>query len=84
MAKQTDVPDGNKKVKIRLPRLPGVPDEQQVLIVGHNFKNYRIKRGEDVLVPQEVADLIEQNMRTREENDRAEQALIKELAQSQI
>ena len=82
MAKQPAAPGGNKKVKVRLPRLPGVPEEQQVYLVGHNFRNYRIRRGEDVLVPQAVADRIEQCMKAQEESDRATQALIRELAQN--
>lgn len=71
MAKKEEVND-NKRVKVRLPRLPGVPNNRQVLIVGHNFKNYRIRRGVDVMVPRGVALRIEQADLAREEADRAE------------
>ena len=63
-------PENRKKlVKIRVPRLPGKSKEEQVLLVGHNFKNYRIRRGVDVLVPEAVARRIEQAERAQEESD---------------
>lgn len=68
--KEPDVNE-NKRVKVRLPRLPGKPENRQVLLVGHNFKNYRIRRGVDVMVPRGVAERIEQAEKAREEADRA-------------
>lgn len=75
MAKKETEASENKRVKVRLPRLTGVPDNRQVLIVGHNFRNYRIRRGVDVMVPRGVALRIEQAERAREEADRAAVAM---------
>lgn len=68
--KETEVVE-KKSVKIHIPRLPGVPENRQVLLVGHNFKNYRIRRGVDVMVPRGVAERIEQAEQAREAADRA-------------
>lgn len=50
-------PTAKKMVKIRLPRLEGqgAPTEEFFSV---NFKNYIIKRGVDVEVPKDVAEVI--------------------------
>lgn len=52
----------NKKtrVTVRLPRLPG-KDADQVQFFAVNGRTYRIKRGETVEIPEEVAELIRNN-----------------------
>lgn len=47
-----------KKVKIKIPRLPG-NSERQELYVAVNGKAYIIQRGKYVEVPPEVAEVIE-------------------------
>lgn len=59
-----------KTVLVHVPRLPGVKEEQQVIRVGHNFKNYCIRRGTDVMVPAGVAKRIKQHMLAEEYADR--------------
>ena len=68
---QEQTPRGGRMVRIRVPRLPHEPDNKQVIYVGHNFKNYRVKRGEDVWVPEGVAHRIEQAEQALEYSDRA-------------
>ena len=62
MAVKDKTPQANRSgmVRIRVPRLPNQPENKQVILVGHNFRNYRVKRGEDVYVPEGVAHRIEQ------------------------
>lgn len=71
MAKKETEVNEPKRVKVKIPRLPNVPNNRQVLLVGHNFKNYRIRRGVDVMVPRGVAERIAQAEKAREEADRA-------------
>lgn len=73
MKKQTSA----KMVKVHVARLPGVEDERQVIRVGHNFKNYCIRRGEDVMVPVGVANRIEQHIKAQETADRESMRLKK-------
>lgn len=47
----------NKKVKVRLPLIPGSKNQTEFFSV--NGKNYKIKRGEYVEVPAELAEVIE-------------------------
>lgn len=46
-----------KRVTVRLPRLPGQNAIQEEFF-SVNDKNYRIKRGETVEIPEEVAEVI--------------------------
>lgn len=46
------------RVTVRLPRLPGQNAVQEEFY-SVNGKNYRIKRGETVEIPEEVAEVIE-------------------------
>lgn len=46
-----------KRVTVRLPRLPGQNAIQEEFF-SVNGKNYRIKRGETVEIPEEVAEVI--------------------------
>lgn len=55
--KQTKTAAAKKKVKIRLPRLEGQNAAQEEFF-SVNFKNYIIKRGVEVEVPAEVAEVI--------------------------
>lgn len=54
-----------KYVKIRLPLEKGQNAEQQVF-VSVNFKNYIIKRGEDVIIPVEVAEALKNSEKADE------------------
>lgn len=47
----------SKRVTVRLPRLPGQNAIQEAFY-SVNGKNYRIKRGETVEIPEEVAEII--------------------------
>lgn len=47
----------SKRVTVRLPRLPGQNAIQEEFF-SVNGKNYRIKRGETVEIPEEVAEVI--------------------------
>lgn len=53
-------------VKIKLPRLTG-KDAPQEEFVSVNFKNYLIKRGVVVEVPEEVAHVIELSEKAKDE-----------------
>lgn len=55
-SEETTVTTG-KKVKVRLPRLEGQNASQEEFF-SLNFKNYIIKRGEDVEIPEELAEVI--------------------------
>ena len=48
-------------VEIRLPRAAR-PDAPQEEFYSYNFKNYLIKRGQVVLVPKELADVINKQL----------------------
>lgn len=52
----------NGYVEITVPRIPGAKANQQTIKVGHNFKNYIIKRGVSVRVPKGVALRIRQSL----------------------
>lgn len=49
--------DNAKRVEVRLPRLQGQNANQDEFF-SVNFKNYIIKRGETVEIPEEVAEVI--------------------------
>jgi len=55
-----------KMVKIRLPRLEG-QDAVQEEFYSVNFKNYIIKRGVEVEVPEEIAEVIKNAEKARDE-----------------
>lgn len=57
MAETTTKKD-EKRVRVKLPRIPG-PNANQDEFFSVNFKNYIIKRGEYVEIPQELAEAIE-------------------------
>ena len=50
-----------KKVIVTLPRNPGQNANQDEFF-SVNFKNYMIKRGEPVEIPEELAEVIKNNM----------------------
>ena len=59
--KKTDNATNKKaRVTVRLPRLPG-KDAEQVQFFAVNGRTYRIKRGETVEIPEEVAEVIRNN-----------------------
>lgn len=69
-----------KKVKTRLPMLPGKHASQEVF-VALNFKTYRIKRGEDVEISESVYNVITESEKARDDEIRAKQKLaVKEPA----
>lgn len=55
--KKADNASKEKRVTVRLPRNQGVNAVQEEFY-SHNFKNYVIKRGETVEIPEEVAENI--------------------------
>lgn len=55
-----------KMVKIRLPRLEGQNAAQEEFF-SVNFKNYIIKRGVEVEVPEEIAEVIQNAEKARDE-----------------
>ena len=55
-----------KMVKIRLPKLEGQNAAQEEFY-SVNFKNYIIKRGVDVEVPEEIAEVIRNAEKARDE-----------------
>lgn len=57
--------DNAKRVQVRLPRLPGQHAKQQEFF-SVNGKNYLIKRGETVEVPECVAEVIRNAERAEE------------------
>lgn len=54
-----------KRVQVRLPRLAGQNANQDEFF-SVNFKNYIIKRGTTVEVPEEVAEVIRNNEKSEE------------------
>lgn len=56
--KQTEAPEQEKTVKIRLPLIPGV-EKQEALYVGVNDRSWVIPRGKEMEVPWYVAEVIE-------------------------
>ena len=54
-----------KRVTVRLPRLPGQNAIQEEFF-SVNGKNFRIKRGETVEIPEEVAEVIENGEKAEE------------------
>ena len=54
-----------KRVTVRLPRLPGQNAIQEEFF-SVNGKNYRIKRGETVEIPEAVAEVIRNNEQAEE------------------
>lgn len=67
MANTTAAPKGEKKVKVTLPLLEGKNASQDVF-VAVNFKSYRIRRGEEVEIPESVYNaLMESNWAKNEE-----------------
>ena len=57
MAGTTKNEKNNKRIQVRLPRAKGKNAEQQEFF-SVNFKNYIIKRGETVEIPEELAEVI--------------------------
>lgn len=55
--KKTDNATKGKRVTVTLPRLPGQNAIQEEFF-SVNGKNYMIKRGEEVEIPEEVAEVI--------------------------
>ena len=55
--KSVDNATNGKRVTVRLPRLPGQNANQEEFF-SVNGKNYIIKRGETVEIPEEVAEVI--------------------------
>lgn len=59
--KEAVLPEANRakrKARVFLPIMPDNPKDDTV-VVGHNGKNYIIKRGMSVVVPDFVAEIIE-------------------------
>lgn len=57
--------DNAKKVTVRLPRLEGRNANQDEFF-SVNYKNYIIKRGQTVEIPEELAEVIENNQNAEE------------------
>lgn len=63
--KKADNATKEKRVTVRLPRLPGQNAIQEEFY-SVNGKNYRIKRGETVEIPEAVAEVIRNNEQAEE------------------
>lgn len=63
--KTVDNATKGKRVTVRLPRLPGQNANQEEFF-SVNGKNYIIKRGEDVEIPEEVAEVIRNAQKAEE------------------
>lgn len=63
-----------KTVKVNLPLLPGKHASQE-MFVSLNFKTYRIKRGEDVEIPESVYNVIKDSEKARNNSIRTKQRL---------
>lgn len=70
----TQVKSTEKKVKVTLPLLPG-KNASQDMFVALNFKTYRIKRGEEVEIPESVYNVILESQRAKDAEIRAKQKL---------
>ena len=68
-----------KRVAVRLPRLAGQNAIQEEFF-SVNGKNYRIKRGETVEIPEEVAEVIRNNEQAEEYAMRYVDGLVKSEA----
>ena len=64
MAKKTTQAKKPEKVKITIPRVPGVK-EQAPYVLGLNGKNYQFQRGVEVEVPRGVAENILEQAKMR-------------------
>ena len=64
-----------KKVKITLPLLPGDSHTSQDELVGVNFKIYKIRRGEEVEVPEGVYNVLRDAEKATNSSIRARQRL---------
>ena len=69
MAKATETKvaetQADQKITVRLPRLQGTNANQDEFF-SVNFKNYIVKRGERVEIPQELAEVIENGEKAEE------------------
>lgn len=66
MADTTKKPNNNaRRVEVRLPRLSGKNANQEEFF-SVNFKNYLIRRGETVEIPEELAEVIRNNEQAEE------------------
>lgn len=54
-----------KRVEVRLPRLGGKNANQEEFF-SVNFKNYIVRRGETVEIPEELAEVIQNNEKAEE------------------
>ena len=63
--KTVDNATKGKRVTVKLPRLPGQNANQEEFF-SVNGKNYIIKRGEDVEIPEEVAEVIRNAQKAEE------------------
>jgi hypothetical protein len=63
---------GEKKVKVTLPLLEGEHTSQDVF-VAVNFKSYRIKRGEEVEIPESVYNALMESNRAKDAEIREKQ-----------
>ena len=63
--KKTDNATKGKRVTVRLPRLPGQNAIQEEFY-SVNGRNYRLKRGETVEIPEELAEVIRNNEKAEE------------------
>ena len=63
--KKADNATKERRVTVRLPRLPGQNAIQEEFY-SVNGKNYRIKRGETVEIPEAVAEVIRNNEQAEE------------------
>lgn len=55
MAETTTKKESERRVRVKLPRIPG-PNANQDEFFSANFKNYIIKRGEVVEIPEILAE----------------------------
>ena len=66
--------NSEKKLKVNLPLLPGKHASQE-MFVSLNFKTYRIKRGEDVEIPESVYNVIKDSEKARNNSIRTKKRL---------
>lgn len=60
--------DGNKRVPLKVPRIPGQKDQPDV-VISINGYNTQIKRGVEVMVPQAVKEVYDQSVKQAEDAD---------------